>query len=82
MWYKIPFGEKRVNMSPKTFSGSKHLIHIRKAYSFEYEAYRNLALNINDCHGETNCYPHASANVETRGESVFAAMNLSLIHIW
>lgn len=75
MWYKIPFGEKRVNMSPKTFSGSRHLIHIRKAYPFEYEAYRNLALNVNDCHGETNCYPHASANVETRGESVFAAMN-------
>ena len=28
-----------------------------------------------DQHGETNCYPHASANVETRGEAVFAARN-------
>ena len=30
---------------------------------------------MNDQHGGENCFPHASANVETRGESVFAAMN-------
>lgn len=36
---------------------------------------RNLAKNVMDQHGETNCYPHASANVETRGEAVFAARN-------
>lgn len=28
-----------------------------------------------DQHEIQNCYPHASANVETRGESVFAAQN-------
>ena len=28
-----------------------------------------------DQHGDRGCYPHASANVETRGESVFAARN-------
>ena len=38
-------------------------------------AYRNLALNVNDQHGNTVCFPRAHANVETRGESVFAAMN-------
>ena len=37
--------------------------------------YRNLAENVNDQHGDVNCYPHASANVETRGEAVFAAKN-------
>ena len=26
-------------------------------------------------HGDTGCWPHASANVETRGEAVFAARN-------
>ena len=37
--------------------------------------YRNLSENVWDQHGEVSCYPHASANVETRGESVFAALN-------
>lgn len=74
-YYQIPFGEKRVNISPKVFSGTKHLLYVKKAREFEYRAYRNLALNVWDQHGDVKCYPHASANVETRGESVFAAMN-------
>jgi hypothetical protein len=73
--YKIPFGEKRINLSPKVFSGSKHLLYARKAKDYEIGAYRNLALNVNDQHGDVKCFPHASANVETRGESVFAAKN-------
>ncbi len=28
-----------------------------------------------DCHGNSSLFPHASANVETRGEAVFAARN-------
>lgn len=36
---------------------------------------RNLAFNCYDEHGDTGFYPHASANVETRGEAVFAARN-------
>ena len=73
--YQIPFGEKRINLSPKTFYGVRHLLSVRKTRGFEVEGYRNLALNVWDQHGEVSCYPHASANVETRGESVFAAMN-------
>lgn len=73
--YEIPFGEKRINLSPKVFYGSKHLISAKVAKDYEIKAYRNLAINVNDQHGETNCFPHASANVETRGESVFAAKN-------
>ena len=73
--YQIPFGEKKVCYSPKTFSGEDHLITARKAEEWEVKAYRNLAQNAMDQHGETGCYPHASANVETRGESVFAARN-------
>lgn len=73
--YQIPFGEKRINLSPKTFSGNKHLITMRKARDFEIKTYRNLALNVNDLHENETCFPHASANVETRGESVFAAKN-------
>ncbi len=73
--YHIPFGEKRLNLSPKAFCGLKHLISARIAKDYEIKAYRNLALNVNDQYGETSCYPHADANVETRGETVFAAKN-------
>lgn len=73
--YTIPFGEKRVNTSTKVFSGNRHLLSVRKAMNEELSNYRNLSENVWDQHGEVNCYPHASANVETRGESVFAALN-------
>ncbi|MBR5968638.1 MAG: carbohydrate-binding protein, partial [Lachnospiraceae bacterium] len=41
----------------------------------EINCYRNLALNPFDQHEECGVFPHASANVETRGEAVFAARN-------
>ncbi len=73
--YPVPCGEKKCSMSPRAFAGEKHLINIREAHKFELSTYRNLALNVNDQNGVENCYPHASANVETRGEAVFAARN-------
>jgi hypothetical protein len=73
--YSIPFGEKAVCISPKAFRGESHLINVRKARDYELKVYRNLALNVNDQHGNPKCFPHAWANVETRGESVFAAFN-------
>ncbi len=73
--FYVPFGEKRISYSPKVFIGSKHYIYARAAREDEVKAYRNLAFNINDQHGDTNCFPHATANVETRGEAVFAARN-------
>lgn len=75
--YPIPFGEKRSNMSPKVFSGNQHLLYARVAKNFEINQYRNLCLNVNDYNGDVvACYPHASANIETRGEVVFAARNV------
>lgn len=73
--YEIPFEEKRVCYSPKVFSGKPHYLYVRRAAQQEVNTYRNLALNVMDQHGDTHCFPHASANVETRGESVFAARN-------
>ena len=73
--FQIPFGEKRINLSPKVFSGKTHLLTVRRARDFEINAYRNLAFNVNDCHVNNVCFPHASANIETRGEAVFAAKN-------
>lgn len=73
--YPIPFGVKRLSYSPKVFTGKIHLLCARAATKEEIGNYRNLALNEMDQHGDTGCYPHATANVETRGESVFAARN-------
>jgi len=73
--YTIPFDEKRVSYNPKAFTGQLHYITMRTADSFENCTYRNLAKNVMDQHGDQGCYPHAHANVETRGESVFAARN-------
>ncbi|MDD6691495.1 MAG: carbohydrate-binding protein [Lachnospiraceae bacterium] len=73
--YEIPFGEKKTGIAENAFSGNRHLAAIRTAEAFEWSGIRNLALNPADQHGEVKVYPHATANVETRGEAVFAARN-------
>ncbi len=75
MSFEIPFEAKKICYSPRSFTGDRHLLTVRKAMEEEVRAYRNLARNKYDQHGDTGCYPHASANVETRGEAVFAARN-------
>lgn len=71
----MPFGEKRVCYSPKSFTGTVHLLTARCATRQEIVAYKNLTLNPLDCHENEVLFPHARANVETRGESVFASRN-------
>lgn len=73
--YRIPFEEKRTNISPKAFWGERHLLSARVARDYEIAQYRNLAYNVCDQHLIENLYPHATANVETRGEVVFAVQN-------
>lgn len=73
--YFIPFGDNRVVFSPKSFVGDRHLIRARLALSQEAGTRRNLAFNPYDQRGRNGFFPHAEANVETRGEAVFAAYN-------
>ncbi|MHB8129487.1 MAG: carbohydrate-binding protein [Mobilitalea sp.] len=73
--YNIPFGEKRSSYSPKVFIGELHSLWARVASKEEINEYKNLSLNVMDQHEAVGYYPHASANVETRGEAVFAARN-------
>lgn len=73
--YTIPFDEKRSSYSPQDFYGDRHCLSIRKATEDEIKVRKNLALNIYDQHGDPGLFPHAYANVETRGEAVFAARN-------
>lgn len=72
---EVPFGEKKISYSPKSFTGDRHLLWVRWAEEAEIKARRNLARNVLDSHDNHGLFPHASANVETRGESVFAARN-------
>jgi hypothetical protein len=73
--YRIPFDEKKKSYNPKAFTGDIHYLSCRFAYEYEIYSYRNLSENVIDQHEAVGCYPHARANVETRGESVFAARN-------
>ena len=73
--YPVPFDSLKRSYSPKTFSGNRHYLFARTVSTQEWNGYRNLALNPIDQRGEAQAYPHASANCETRGESVFFAKN-------
>lgn len=73
--YSIPFDNKRAVFSPKAFTGNRHLIRARLATDEEIHVRRNLAFNPYDQHESTDCFPHTSANVETRGEAIFASYN-------
>lgn len=73
--YMVPFAEKRVNLSPKAFWGADHYLYVRELVEEEIYQYRNLAKNICDQREAENLFPHATANVETRGEAIFFACN-------
>lgn len=73
--FPVPFDEKKFCYPPMSFSGEQHYIHIRAARPEEISCRKNLALNPCDGHTNSGFYPHATANIETRGESVFAARN-------
>lgn len=76
MVYKIPFGNERLNISPKAFSGAGHLLSVRIEKDYETNSYRCLSENRWDQSMDTGAYPHAFSNIETRGEVVFAARNV------
>ncbi len=71
----IPFGDDSIPYSLSVFKDNTHTINMRIATEEEVYCYRNLAVNVMDQRGDTTYYPHATANVETRNEAVFAARN-------
>ncbi len=72
---EVPFEIRRAPYSPRAFSGDLHRLHVRKARPEEIAQRRNLALNPWDDKSNTTLFPHAVANVQTRGETQFAARN-------
>ena len=76
MLWPIPFGDQRNGYSPTAFMGGLHLVTARKMTASEIASVRNIALNPADLRGETDFFPHATANVETRGEAQFFCRNV------
>ncbi len=73
--FPVPFGEARKVYSERAFTGGRHCLYARLARAEEIAARKNLALNPWATHEQGGPFPYASANVETRGEMVFAAKN-------
>ncbi len=72
--FRVPLsGDGPAPYPPGAFAGERHLLSLSPDESNER---RNLALNPLDQREASGAYPHASANVETRGESVFFARNV------
>ena len=74
--FELPLAENLIKSSVETaFSSNRHSIMVRKAHDFEIENYQNLSFNAHDQKENSDVYPHAFANVETRDDSVFFAKN-------
>jgi hypothetical protein len=73
--YPIPLDEEHEAYPPEAFIGENHIICVKKADDKEWNNYRNISENSLDRRGTTTYYPHCTASVETRRESVFAARN-------
>ena len=76
MTWPVPQGEHRLAYAPEAFAGKRHAVSVRKMTAAETAVIRDLARNPADLRGDTDFYPHCTASVETRGESVFAARNV------
>lgn len=76
MTWRVPCGEHRLAYRPGAFTEKRHIVSARAMTAGEIAARRNLAANPADLRGNIDFFPHCTANVETRGESCFAARNV------
>ncbi len=76
MHWRVPAGEHRLAYPPAAFEAPRHIIFARAMEEGEAARTRNLALNPADLRGETDFFPHCTANVETRNEACFCARNV------
>ena len=76
MHWRVPSGELCLAYQPGLFEGKRHIITTRLLSEQETAVCRDIARNPLDLRGDTDFFPHCTANVETRNESVFAARNV------
>ena len=74
--WTVPAGEHRLAYAPGAFEAGRHVITARLLRAEVVGRYRNVACNPADLRGETDFFPHCTANVETRGEACFCARNV------
>ncbi len=74
MSFHIPAAGQRSCYSPKSFTGSCHLLRARAAAPEELTRRRNLAFNPYDTLQGTGCYPHATTSIEVQNPE-FAPRN-------
>lgn len=76
MTWRVPSGEHRLAYCPVAFQGARHIVTARAMTAAEIAVRRNIACNPSDLRGETDFFPHCTANVETRNEACFCARNV------
>lgn len=74
--WTVPAGEHRLAYCPWVFEAPRNILSARIMTETETAMMRDIARNPLDLRGDTDFYPHCTANVETRNESVFAARNV------
>ena len=77
MTWRVPAGEHRLAYAPGAFTAPRNILSARLMTEAEITGVRDLSRNPLDLRGETDFFPHCTANVETRNESVFAARNVT-----
>lgn len=75
MTWRVPAGEHRLAYAPGAFEAKRHVITARPMTAEEINGRRDIACNPADLRGETDFFPHITANVETRNEACFCARN-------
>jgi len=73
--FVIPFGEERMPYPYGAFEGEYHILEVNRIDPSESKESRDLSTNPLDIRSDMEIYPHCTASVETRGESIFAARN-------
>ena len=76
MTWPVPAGEHRLAYAPGIFDAPRHVIIAYALSPVDPKAYRDIARNPADLRGDTDFYPHCTANVETRNEACFCARNV------
>jgi len=76
MTWTVPSGEHRLAYAPGMFEAPRHLIFAKAVPKHELSMSRILSCNPADLRGDTDFYPHCTANVETRNEACFCARSV------
>ncbi|MBR4500764.1 MAG: carbohydrate-binding protein [Clostridia bacterium] len=76
MTWRVPFAEHRLAYPPGCFEAPRHILSAREMTREQVLSVRCLSRNPADLRGDTDFYPHCTANVETRNEACFCARNV------